>query len=754
MGTIWYYTKQLLLWHNAESLEERPTVGGAHGKRLRAAEELLEKAADPAKNPDAIFLLAEMNFYGNWSYPRNYSAAFKWYKELAGIDGNSTGQHMVGFMYATGIGGAVPKDQGRALLYHTFAALNGDTRSEMTIAFRRHQGIGTPRNCEDAVYYYQRVAQKAIEWWDSGPPGGHYLQKHTFRIADDHGGVYGEGASASSSGQNGMRHKQSLDSAKELGDIVEYLELLAKKGNLPETISLGKIYYEGSRNLPRNIPKAREYFLRVARQHWDRDGKVRTGGPQYLEKFAGRAAGHLGTMALRGEVGQQDFAQAVKWFKLGVSCGDANSQNGLGYMYFNGYGVKEDRAKASQYFKTATSQDFPLAQVNYAKMLIENNEIDRAKRYLELAARHGNVEAFYYLAEISNSAEAKDRSCGIATAYYKIVAERIEPLQSPMAWANKAYENGDIESALVGYMMAAEQGYESAQANVAYLLDESRSAFPVKSLLSKSKQQTPEQLEKFKRNQELALIYWTRSAKQSNIDSLVKMGDYYLSGIGADADPTKAATCYSAAAEHQASAQALWNLGWMHENGIGVAQDFHLAKRYYDQAFETNPEAYLPVTLSLLKLRVRSAWNTVTHGGVKGIGPEPKKTRVSLREFLKNWYEAAAVAEGEAVLDDDIANAQLPGDEYAYEEGFDEDIAESVVILALAAAVAALVYYRQWRQQQGNRRREQEQRAAAAAAGQQPPPPLPPQPQQQQEEEQPRLGIWDDPQMPGWGMPH
>jgi len=62
MSTIWYYIRQLLLWHNAESLEERPTVAGTHGQRLKAAESLLEKAVEPAKNEDAIFLLAEMNF--------------------------------------------------------------------------------------------------------------------------------------------------------------------------------------------------------------------------------------------------------------------------------------------------------------------------------------------------------------------------------------------------------------------------------------------------------------------------------------------------------------------------------------------------------------------------------------------------------------------------------------------------------------------------------------------------------------------
>ena len=56
---------------------------------------------------------------------------------------------------------------------------------------------------------------------------------------------------------------------------------------------------------------------------------------------------------------------------------------------------------------------------------------------------------------------------------------------------------------------------------------------------------------------------------------------------------------------------------------MGVEQDFHLAKRFYDQALETNQEAYLPVKLSLIKLRFRSFWNTITHGKVNSIQPDP-----------------------------------------------------------------------------------------------------------------------------------
>lgn len=43
-------------------------------------------------------------------------------------------------------------------------------------------------------------------------------------------------------------------------------------------------------------------------------------------------------------------------------------------------------------------------------------------------------------------------------------------------------------------------------------------------------------------------------------------------------------------------------------------QDFHLAKRHYDLALETNAEASFPVYLSLIKLYARSIWHTLTGG--------------------------------------------------------------------------------------------------------------------------------------------
>ena len=76
----------------------------------------------------------------------------------------------------------------------------------------------------------------------------------------------------------------------------------------------------------------------------------------------------------------------------------------------------------------------------------------------------------------------------------------------------------------------------------------------------------------------------------------------------------KAAGYYQSAADTQMSALAMWNLGWMYENGKGVPQDFHLAKRHYDLALETNSEAYVPVILSLIKLHAKSLWYVLLGG--------------------------------------------------------------------------------------------------------------------------------------------
>lgn len=763
MGTTLYYAKEafVLLFMNSppkdDYLNPQPEAPRL-SKPLAQAVQLLEAAADD-NEPDAIFLLAEMNFFGNYTHPRNYTEAFRRYHDLASLNGNSSAQHMVGFMHATGFGGAVERDQAKALMYHTFAALGDNTRAQMTTAYRHHAGVGTPRNCNEASYWYKQVADKAIAYSRSGPPGGMLLQKDSYKIADELGGVYGEGASAVSSGVFAKQGGPNSDAHADFDDVLEYLDLMSRKGDLKATFSLGRLHYEGSRTMRRSLKTARAYFMTVARKYWQKDGSIKE-EDQGVAKIASKAAGYIGRMFLRGEGMEQSFDKALTWFKRGVANGDALCQYELGLMHLQGLGVRQDAVVAADYFKEAANQDFASAQVNMGQLFLDQGDINTATRFFDLAARHGHIEAFYHLAEISNNGVGRERSCGMATAYYKLVVEKVESIHSSFDEANRAYDEGDNESALAIYMMAAEQGYESAQANVAYILDEYRSILSLDSLIPWKKRRTS-----LLRNAFVALMYWTRSAKQSNIDSMVKMGDYYLGGYGIEADMEKAATCYQTAAETHQSAQALWNLGWIHENGKGVEQDFHLAKRFYDQALETNQEAYLPVKLSLTKLRFRSFWNTITNGKVNSIQSEPGMTRyqeVTVRHYTdkaiepkKDWSFGEWISNfledphpyyhgADDDYDDPLPDG-MPGGDDDYYDDFDESIIESIIIVGLAAALAFLVYYRQQRQ---NTHRQEMERQGQPVPQQNGAPPEEPLPGQQADggffppPEDPNFGQW------------
>lgn len=584
--------------------------------------ELLEMAAHQ-NNSDALYLLAELNFFGNHSHTRDLHAAYNYYNQLASSHGNTTAQYMMGLFHSTGIGNVVPRDQAKALLYYTFAALRGDTRAEMATAFRHHIGIGASKSCEVAVKYYKRVADKAIQWHRSGPPGGVTWIYQGWRIADDDGGVYGEGASAASSGMNARKVSVHSDANAAISDVIEYLDLMSQKGDVKASLNLGRIFYDGQRGLDHDFDLAKKYFLLVAARYWKRDGKIVDNVKPGTDRVAAKAAGYIGRMYLRGDGLPQNFERARVWFERGIKFKDAQSQYGMGLALLNGLGGKENIKRASELFQLAAAADYAPAQVEIGRLYLDQGDTEDlrvANNFFELAARYGNIEAHYYLAELVYHGVGREKACSMALGYYKNVAEKAEPLVSSWADANDAYDSGDHEVAFLEYLMAAEQGYERAQNNVAYMLDMIQSKKQSARWLGTSQAEGT-----LLDNPSLALVHWTRSSRQANIDSLVKMGDYYFYGIGTDVDVSKAVQCYTGASEYSQSAQALFNLGWMHENGIGLKQDFHLAKRYYDQALEVNEEAYLPVTLSLLKLRLRSAWNTITNGEIHSIQDEPSK---------------------------------------------------------------------------------------------------------------------------------
>ncbi|GAA5988858.1 hypothetical protein JCM11641_005045 [Rhodosporidiobolus odoratus] len=338
---------------------------------------------------------------------------------------------------------------------------------------------------------------------------------------------------------------------------------------------------------------------------------------------AGLAAGYLGRMFMRGEGVGANYAKAFLWFQRGRTQEDRESANGLGVMYRDGLGVERDMKKAIAYFQAAAQHDLAEAQVNLGKYHFGIGDFATATTYFEHAIRSDDrrqpdqFQSYFYLAELaarSSTSPGGADSCPIAVSFYKRVAEKADWDHEVWWEAERARERGDERTAMLGYWIMADRGYEAAQNNLAWLLDRDKTRFRVPFLdaIAPSPSPATRQLDR------LALTYWTRSAAQDNVDALVKTGDYYYSGIGTeDGLPQyeKAAGCYQSAATSRMHPLAMWSWGWMHETGKGVPQDFHLAKRQYDMALEISLDAYLPTTLSLVSLYSRALYHALFSSG-------------------------------------------------------------------------------------------------------------------------------------------
>ncbi|KAB0375025.1 hypothetical protein FD755_013517, partial [Muntiacus reevesi] len=316
----------------------------------------------------------------------------------------------------------------------------------------------------------------------------------------------------------------------------DYFNLAANAGNSHAMAFLGKMYSEGSDIVPQSNETALHYFKKAA----DMGNPVGQSG--------------LGMAYLYGRGVQVNYDLALKYFQKAAEQGWVDGQLQLGSMYYNGIGVKRDYKQALKYFN--------------------------------LASQGGHILAFYNLAQMHASGTGVMRSCHTAVELFKNVCERGRWSERLMT-AYNSYKDGDYNAAVIQYLLLAEQGYEVAQSNAAFILDQREATIVGEN-------------ETYPR----ALLHWNRAASQGYTVARIKLGDYHFYGFGTDVDYETAFIHYRLASEQQHSAQAMFNLGYMHEKGLGIKQDIHLAKRFYDMAAEASPDAQVPVFLALCKLGV------------------------------------------------------------------------------------------------------------------------------------------------------
>ncbi|XP_061721372.1 protein sel-1 homolog 1 [Cydia pomonella] len=514
---------------------------------LRASILQVKEAADMGYAPAKIKLA--------WSYlfgegvELDLDKARGIFEELVG-EGNADAHAGMGFLYATGI--AVPVSQAKALVHYTMGALGNSDYAQMALAYRYWAGVTVPSSCQKAMDLYMKVAAKVASGVTLS--GGPSIQRT--RLLDEAEGTGGGGA---------------LDS-----DLIEYYQLLAEKGDVQAQVGLGQLHFQGGRGVTLDVNKALHYFLQAAKT-----------GNAVANAF-------LGKIYLEGGDGiKADNDTALRYFRKAAEQNNPVGQSGLGIMYLQGRGVPKDTATALKFFTMAANQGWVEGQLHLGFMYFSGigvrRDFKQANKYFSLASQSGHVLALYHLAHTHAQGLGVLRSCTTAVELFKNVCER-GAWGSRLMLAHAAWRARDSDSSLLQYLSLAERGYELAMSNAAFLLDIGEvSLFPEE--------------ERYRR----ALQLWGRAAAQGYSAARVKLGDYHYYGQGTHQDLEAAAHHYRIASEQLHNAQATFNLGYMHERGLGLARDLHLAKRCYDLAADTSPDARLPTALALARLNAEAA---------------------------------------------------------------------------------------------------------------------------------------------------
>ncbi|ORY82234.1 HCP-like protein [Neocallimastix californiae] len=523
-----YYEKPKIKDRYFDLKEEISDDETNNSKKLMKALNLLEKAGLDYNLEEALEELTEITFFARHGAVRNMPAAFKYINILCSEFGNADALYKLGLIYSTGLGGVVDRDQAKALLYYTFSALNGNKEAEMVLGYRYIRGIGTARNCEESVWYYTKISKRVMDYLESGPPLGRVQPQPKLRLSDEDGGIFGLGASGSGDKKSEVEDiKQSLPP----NDVVQFYKYSAdgENGDAVAQYTLGRIFYYGIPGIP-GIPvdydKAFFYFLKAANQ-LPKTPLVLNELNEEQKKYysaTSQSAGFIGYMYWRGEGVEQDMKKAREWLEKGYHHGDAYSTNYLGVMYREGVaGFDVNTLEASRLFSDAASKENTEAQINFGDMLLETGKKENQKhalKYYQLAATMGNVKGTYRLGKLYLEGLGVPAHCEFAVTFLKSVCERANYEEKFMDEAYKAYQSGDFDTAILKYLYVAEQGYEVAQSNLAYIID--KEYFPTRSLFP--------HIDPYA----VALINWNRAANQMNTDARVKVGDYFYYGLGTD----------------------------------------------------------------------------------------------------------------------------------------------------------------------------------------------------------------------------
>ncbi|CAF4702676.1 unnamed protein product, partial [Rotaria sp. Silwood2] len=403
-----------------------------------------------------------------------------------------------------------------ALIHLSFAAIDGYSPAQMTLGYRYWRTVSLAHSCESALMFYKQVATYVSSKMTSAT--GQLIQR--IRLYDEE--------------EHPTQNNIMVDE-----DLVQYYQLLADRGDAQAQYGLGQLYYLRDTAFDKAL-----YYFRLAAENGNSNAMA------YLGKLYSEKNDYI----------KQNNVTALQFFQRSAEKGNPIGQAGVGMAFYHGAGVEQNDEKAFKYFQLSADQGYVEGQLMLGIMYYKGEGVKRdykmAIKWFQAASQSGHALGYYNLGQMHATGTGVLRSCTTATELFKNVAERGK-WSSMFIEAYNLYRQGHIEQAFMKYLYLAELGYEVAQSNVAYLLD-----------------QMPNQLINIYDNKEeqyrRALIYWNRAAIQGFHTARVKLGDYFYYGYGTEQNYEAAATHYKYASDQSQNPQAMFNLAYMHEKGLGL----------------------------------------------------------------------------------------------------------------------------------------------------------------------------------------
>ncbi|MCR9071818.1 MAG: sel1 repeat family protein [Alphaproteobacteria bacterium] len=136
----------------------------------------------------------------------------------------------------------------------------------------------------------------------------------------------------------------------------------------------------------------------------------------------------LGDMSYFGNGVDQDYNEAVKWYRKSAQKGNAEGQWLLGYMYFVGQGVDQNYNEAVKWYRKSAEQgnsdgQYGLGTAYFVGQGVDKNYNEAVKWYRK-SAEQGNSDGQYGLGTAYRFGKGVDQNYNEALKWYRLAAEQ------------------------------------------------------------------------------------------------------------------------------------------------------------------------------------------------------------------------------------------------------------------------------------------------------------------------------------------